>query len=84
MDGSILGSLLFVIFQARILEQIVISFSKEIFLIQGLNLHLLQRIWLADSLPMCHLESPRTEGSAFSEARTQDLQIIRLMCCLLH
>ena len=68
MDNSLLGSSLLVIFQARILEQIVISFSKEIFPTKGLNLHLLQRIWQVDSLPMCHLESPRSEGSALSEA----------------
>ena len=68
MDDSLLASSLVVIFQARILEQMVISFSKEIFLTQGLNLHLLQRIWQAGSLPMCHLESPRSEGSALSEA----------------
>ena len=41
-----------------ILEWVIISYSKEIFLTTGLNLHLLcLLLWQADSWPLCHLGS---------------------------
>ena len=52
MDGSLQGSSVYWISQARILECVVISFSGGIFPIQGLNLCLLH--WQADSLPLSH------------------------------
>ena len=42
--------------QASILEWVAISFSRGIFLTQGLNLCLLH--WQADALPLSHLGSP--------------------------
>ena len=45
------------IFQARILEWVVICLLQGIFLIQGLNLHLLH--WQVDYLPPSHLERPK-------------------------
>ena len=46
------------IFQARILEWVVISFSRGIFPTQGLNPHLLCLLHRqADSLPLSHLGS---------------------------
>ena len=50
---SLPGSSVRGIFQARILEQIAISFSREIFLTQGLTLCLLY--WQEDSLPLSHM-----------------------------
>ena len=45
--------------QARILEWVTISFSRGIFLTQGLNPHLLHVLHgQADSLPLRHLGSP--------------------------
>ena len=54
--GSLPGSSVHGIFQARLLEQVAISFYTGIFLAQGLNLCLLY--WQADSLPLHHLGSP--------------------------
>jgi len=46
------------IFQARILEWVAISYSRESSLTQGSNLRLLVFLhWQADSLPLNHLES---------------------------
>ena len=56
MDCSLPGSSSHGIFQARLLEQVAISFYTGIFLAQGLNLCLLY--WQADSLPLHHLGSP--------------------------
>ena len=59
MDCSPLGSSIYGILQARILEPVAISFSREIFPTQGSNprlLHLLQ--WQADSVPLSHQGSP--------------------------
>ena len=56
MDCSLPGSSVCGISQARILESTTVSFSRGIFLTQGLNLHLLH--WQADSLPLSHLGSP--------------------------
>ena len=56
MDCSPPGSSSHGIFQARLLEQVAISFYRGIFLAQGLNLHLLY--WQADSLPLHHLGNP--------------------------
>jgi len=54
---SLPGSSAHGISQARILEQVFISFLLQgIFLIQGLNSWLLH--WQADSLPLSHLGSP--------------------------
>ena len=55
MDGSSPSSSVHGIFQARILEWVAVSSSKEIFPTQGLNLHVL--LWQADSLPLRHLGS---------------------------
>ena len=52
MDCSLLGSSVHGILQAGILEWIAISYSRGIFLSQGLNLRLLH--WQADSLPLSH------------------------------
>ena len=56
MDCGPLGSSVHEILQARILEWVVISSSREIFPTQGLNPCLLH--WQADSLPLSHLGSP--------------------------
>ena len=53
MDCSPPGSFVHRLSQARILEWAAISFSREIFLTQGLNPCLLH--WQADSLPPTHL-----------------------------
>ena len=53
MDYCLPGSSVHGISQVRILEQVAISFSREIFLTQVLNLHLLH--WQADSLLLSHL-----------------------------
>ena len=50
---SLTGSAVHGIFQARILERVVIFYSRRIFLTQGLNLHLPH--WQVDSLPLSHL-----------------------------
>ena len=50
------GSSVHGISKARVLEWVAISFSRGIFLTQGLNLHLLH--WQADSLPLSHQGSP--------------------------
>ena len=56
MDCSPPSSSVHEIFQARILEWVAISSSREIFPTQGSNLHLLHLLhWPADSLPLCHL-----------------------------
>ena len=55
MNCSPPGSSVCSIFQARIMEWVAISFSRES-LIQVLNPHLLH--WQADSLPLSHLGSP--------------------------
>ena len=56
MDCSPPGSSVHGISQARILEWVIISSSKESSPAQGSNLYLLH--WQADSLPLSHLESP--------------------------
>ena len=56
MDCSMPDSSVHGISQARVLEQITISFSRGIFLTQGLNQCLL--LWQADSLPLSHLGRP--------------------------
>ena len=62
MDSSPLGSSIPGIIQARILEQVVFSYSRGIFSTQGWNLHLLWLLnWQADSLPWSHLGSPRIQ-----------------------
>ena len=53
MDWCLPGSSVHRISQVRILEQVVISFSREIFLTQVLNLCLLH--WQTDSLLLSHL-----------------------------
>ena len=50
------GSSVHGISQARILEWVIISSSKESSPAQGSNVYLLH--WQADSLPLSHLESP--------------------------
>ena len=58
MDCSLPSSSVHGILQARILEWVAISFSREgIFLTQGSNMCLLH--WQVDSLPLNHLESPQ-------------------------
>ena len=53
------------IFQARILEWVAISYSRESSLTQGSNLRLLVFLhWQADSLPLNHLESSGYSGSS--------------------
>ena len=48
------------ILQARILEWVAISFSRGIFLTQGLNQNLLRLLhWEADSLLLSHWGSPK-------------------------
>ena len=60
MDYSPLGSSVHGISQARILEWVAISYPRGIFPTWGLNLHLLYfRHWQVDSLPLCHLGSPK-------------------------
>ena len=66
MDCSLLGTSVHGISQARILEWVSISSSREFFPTLGLNLCLLH--WQADSSPLSHLGSqepryPRTFGS---------------------
>ena len=59
MDCSLPGFPVNGIFQARILEQVAISYARGIFLTQGSNLCLLRLLyWEEDSLPLCHLGSP--------------------------
>ena len=61
MDCGPPGSSVHGISQARILEWIAISFSRGIFLTQGLNLCLLSlQHWQVYSLPLSHLGSPVT------------------------
>ena len=56
MDCSLPGSSVHESFQARILEWVAISYSKEIFLTQGSNLSLLHLLhWQAVSLPLSHM-----------------------------
>ena len=58
MDCSPPGTSVHGIFEARILQWVAISY-QGLFPIQGLKLHLLHLLyWQADSLPLCHLESP--------------------------
>ena len=52
MDCSPPGSPVHGISQARLMERVAISFSRGIFLTQGLNPQLLH--WQADSLPLSH------------------------------
>ena len=60
--GSIPGSFVLGIFQARILEGVAISYSTGsslLFPTQGLNMSLLCLLhWQVDSLPLSHLEGP--------------------------
>ena len=58
MDCTPSGSSVHRIFQARVLEWVAISYSRRIFLTQGLNpclLHLLHWPW--DSLPLRHTQA---------------------------
>ena len=58
-DSSPPGSSVHGIFQARILEWVVISFSRGSSPTQGPNPNLLSLLhWQADCLPLCHLGSP--------------------------
>ena len=60
-DCSSPGSSVHEISQARILEWVVISFSRGISLTQGSHSSLLCFLhWQADSLPLCHLGIPHT------------------------
>ena len=62
MDHSPLGSSVHGILQARILESVAVSSFKGIFLIQGLNLHLLHLLHLqVASLPLASLWKPQQE-----------------------
>ena len=67
MDYSPPGSSVHVIFQARILEQVAISYSRGIFLIQGSDPSLLCLLhWQADSLPLAPSGKPQSmEGWLF-------------------
>ena len=56
MDCSLPDSSIHGILQARILEQVVIPFSRESSLTQGLNQHLLH--WQVDSLSLSYQEIP--------------------------
>ena len=59
MDCSPLGSSVHGIFQARILEEVVISFLQRIFLTEESNLSLFCLLhWQTDSLPLLCLRSP--------------------------
>ena len=61
MDCSPPGSSVHGIFQARILEWVVISSSRGISSTEGLNSHLLSLLHLqVDSLPLHHIGSPST------------------------
>ena len=61
MDSSLPGSSVHGIFQATILEQVVIFLLQQIFPTQGSNLqHLHLLHWQADSLPLSHKGSPHT------------------------
>ena len=63
MNWSPLGSSVFGISQARILEWVAIPFSRGICLTQGWNSHLLH--WQADSLPAEPSGKPKDgEGAA--------------------
>ena len=60
MDFSLPGSSAHGIFQARIVEWVAVSFSRGIFLTQGLHPHLLCHLnWQAGSLPLVPLWSTR-------------------------
>ena len=76
MDNSPPGSTVHGIFQAKILEQVAISYSRGIFPTQGLNpclLHLLP--WQVDSLPpVPHLIVTQTEKCFF----TSSLQTLKI------
>ena len=59
LDCSLPGSSVHGIFQARILEQVVISYSRGSSQPRDGNPHLLCLLhWQADSLPLSHLGSP--------------------------
>ena len=59
MDCNLPGSSVHGIFQARILEQVVISYSRGSSQPRDGNPHLLCLLhWQADSLPLSHLGSP--------------------------
>ena len=59
-DYSPPGSYVHGILLARILEWVAMASSRGIFPTQGLNLHLLCLLhWQANSLPLCHLGSPK-------------------------
>ena len=58
MDCSPPGSSVHGICQSRILVWVAISYSRGIFLTQGLNLRIVHLFhWQADSLPLCHVGS---------------------------
>ena len=59
MDCNPPGSSVHGVFQARILEGVAISYSRESSQSRGLNLPLLH--WQADSLPLSHRGSLRRE-----------------------
>ena len=72
------------ILQARILEWVAVFLLQATFLTQGSNLHLL--CWQADTLPLCHLESPLLIPLLFSHwvvsvsLQAHGLQHARLPC----
>ena len=75
MDCSPPGSSVHEVLQARILEWVAISFSREIFLTQGLRPHLLCLLhWQEDPLPLSHLGSPcGVEGGCANPSPTSIL-----------
>ena len=67
MESSPPGFSVHGISQARILEQVAISYSKGSSWI-GSNLHLLSVLhWWMDSLPLCHLGFPGSEDTAINK-----------------
>ena len=75
MDCSPPGSSVHGIFQARILEQVAISYSRGIFPTQESNQCLLNLLhWQADSLPLSHLGAePCTPNLTVPKRQSQDL-----------
>ena len=62
MDSSPPGSCVHEIFKTRVINWVAISFPRESSWPQGLNLGLLSLLhWQVDSLPLYHLESPRSD-----------------------
>ena len=78
MDCNLPGSSVHGIFQARILEQVAISYSRGIFPTQESNLCLLNLLhWQVDSLPLSHLEAERrTPNLPAPKRQSQDLNAL--------